>query len=102
MNHEHESTFAFPSGLSDRDAAAFCDFLSQLAADADAHYLGQILRYQRSNNPAPHTTLPSRGARKIKISNRLSLFIQRACAPEYYVRHASLLTLIQIGLLSLN
>lgn len=53
MNHKRKPTFAFPSGLSDRDAAAFCDFLSQLAADADAHYLGQILRYQRSIKPPP-------------------------------------------------
>ncbi len=48
MNHKRKSTFAFPSGLSDRDATAFCDFLFQLAADADAHYLGQILRHQHS------------------------------------------------------
>ena len=53
MNHKRKSTFAFPSGFSDRDAAAFCDFLFQLAADADAHYLGQILRYQRSIRPPP-------------------------------------------------
>ena len=53
MNHEHPSTCAFPSGLSDRDATAFCDFLFQLATDADAHYLAQILRYQRSIRPPP-------------------------------------------------
>ena len=53
MNHKRKSTVAFPSGFSDRDAAAFCDFLFQLASDADAHCLGQILRYQRSNNPTP-------------------------------------------------
>ena len=53
MNHKRKSTCAFPSGLSDRDATAFCDFLFQLAADADAHYLGQILRYQRSIKPPP-------------------------------------------------
>ena len=54
MNQKRKSIFAFPSGLSDRDATAFCDFLFQLAADADAHYLGQILRYQRSIRPSPH------------------------------------------------
>lgn len=56
MSHKRKSTFAFPSGLSDRDAAAFCEFLFQLAADADAHYLGQILRYQRSINPPPQNS----------------------------------------------
>jgi hypothetical protein len=53
MNHKRKSTFAFPSGLSDRAAAAFCDFLSQLAVDADARYLGQVLRYQRSIKQPP-------------------------------------------------
>ena len=53
MNHKRKSTFAFPSGFSDRDAAAFCDFLFQLAAAADAHYLGQVLRYQRSIRTPP-------------------------------------------------
>ena len=53
MNHNRKSTFAFPSGLSDRDAAAFCDFLFQLAADADAHYLGQVLSHQRLIKPPP-------------------------------------------------
>jgi len=53
MNHEHQPSFAFPSDLSDREAATLCDFLSQLAADADAHYLGQILRYRRENDPPP-------------------------------------------------
>jgi len=53
MNHNRKSTFAFPSGLSDRDATAFCDLLFQLAADADAHYLGQVLRYHRSIRPPP-------------------------------------------------
>ena len=53
MNHNRKSTLAFPSGLSDRDATAFCDFLFQLATDADAHYLAQILRYQRSIRPPP-------------------------------------------------
>ncbi len=56
MSHKRKSTFAFPSGLSDRDAAAFCEFLFQLAADADAHYLGQILRYRRSINPPPQNS----------------------------------------------
>jgi len=51
MNHEHESDYAFPSGLSDREAIILCDFLFQLAADAEARYLGQILRYQRKNDP---------------------------------------------------
>ena len=51
MNHEPD--FAFPSGLSDREATTLCDFLFQLAADADTHYLGQILRYQRENDPTP-------------------------------------------------
>ena len=53
MNHEHEPTFAFPSDLSDREATTLCDFLFQLAADAEARYLGNILRYRRKNNPTP-------------------------------------------------
>lgn len=53
MNHEHEPTFAFPSDLSDREATTLCDFLFQLAADADARYLAQILRYRQENNPTP-------------------------------------------------
>lgn len=53
MNHQHEPTFAFPSDLSDREATTLCDFLFQLAADADARYLGQILRYRQENNPTP-------------------------------------------------
>jgi len=36
MKHEHEPTFAFPSDLSDREATTLCDFLFQLAGDADA------------------------------------------------------------------
>lgn len=59
MNHEHQPTFAFPSDLSDREAITLCDFLFQLAADADAHYLAQILRYRYKNNPTPrHPDLP--------------------------------------------
>ena len=53
MNHEREPTFAFPSDISDRAATILCDFLFQLAADAEIHYLGQILRYRRDNNPTP-------------------------------------------------
>lgn len=53
MNHKRKSTFAFPSGLSDREAVVFCDFLFQLAADADAHYLAQILRHRHKSNPTP-------------------------------------------------
>ena len=53
MNHEHETTFAFPSDLSDHEATTLCDFLFQLAADAEARYLGQILRYQKQTNPTP-------------------------------------------------
>ena len=59
MNHEHEPTFAFPSDLSDREATTLCDFLFQLAADADARYLAQILRYRYKNDPMPrHPNLP--------------------------------------------
>ena len=59
MNHEHEPTFAFPSDLSDREATTLCDFLFQLAADADARYLAQILRYRYKNDPMPrHPDLP--------------------------------------------
>jgi len=53
MNQEHEPGFAFPSGLSDREASLLCDFLFQLVADAEAHYLAQLLRYQRDNDPTP-------------------------------------------------
>ncbi len=53
MSHKRKSTFAFPSGLSDREAAMLCDFLFQLAADAETRYLGQILCYQRSIKPSP-------------------------------------------------
>jgi hypothetical protein len=53
MNQEHDPSFAFPSDLSDREASVFCDFLFQLAADAETHYLGQILRYLRENDPTP-------------------------------------------------
>ncbi len=53
MNHEHEPDFAFPSGLSDREATTLCDFLFQLATDAETRYLGQILRYQKQIDPTP-------------------------------------------------
>ena len=53
MNHEHEPPFPFPSGLSDREATTLCDFLFQLAADADTRYLGQILRHRYKNDPTP-------------------------------------------------
>jgi hypothetical protein len=53
MNHQHEPDFTFPSGLSDREATTLCEFLFQLAADAEARYLGQILRYQRQTDPTP-------------------------------------------------
>jgi hypothetical protein len=42
---------AFPPGLSDEAAAALCDFLHELAAAADSHYLHQILRHRRSQAP---------------------------------------------------
>lgn len=59
MNHEHQPTFAFPSDLSDREATTLCDFLFQLAADADARYLAQILRHRYKNDPMPrHPDLP--------------------------------------------
>jgi hypothetical protein len=54
----------------------------------------------RSNH---HLNTPtSRGDQKISISNRPSQSIWRACALQYFVRHASFLTLIQIGMISLN
>ena len=53
MNHQHEPDFAFPSGLSDREATTLCDFLFQLAADAETRYLGQILRYQKQIGSTP-------------------------------------------------
>ena len=59
--------------------------------------------YATNARSSHHLKTPtSRGDQKIQISNRLSLFIWRACALQYYVRRASILTLIQIGLLSLN
>ena len=58
MNHEHEPDFAFPSGLSDREATTLCDFLFQLVADAEAHYLAQLLRYQKQNDLTPRNPDP--------------------------------------------
>ena len=53
MNHEYEPDFAFPSGLSDREATTLCDFLFQLATNAEVRYLGQLRRYRRDNDPTP-------------------------------------------------
>ena len=47
-------------------------------------------------------TPTNRGEQIIKISNRLSLSIQRARALHHFVRHASFLILIQIGMITLN
>ena len=47
-----QPTFAFPD-LCDGHANALCDFLCQLAADADAHYVAQIIRYRKLNQPPP-------------------------------------------------
>lgn len=53
MNHEHETSVPFPTRLSDREATTLCDFLFQLAADAEARYLWQLRRYRRDNAPTP-------------------------------------------------
>ena len=45
-------TLAFPD-LCDGHATALCDFLCQLAAEADAHYAAQILRYEKLIQPPP-------------------------------------------------
>lgn len=36
-----------PPQLSDAEATALCDFLCELAAAADSHYVAQILRYRQ-------------------------------------------------------
>lgn len=41
----------FASGLSDTAAAALCDFLHELALAADVHYLAQLQRYRRQQEP---------------------------------------------------
>ena len=47
-----QPTFAFPD-LCDGHATTLCDFLCQLAADADAHYAAQIIRCQQLIQPPP-------------------------------------------------
>lgn len=48
----------FPSQLSDEAAAALCDFLQELAAAADSHYLHQLRRYHRLNAPPANPNQP--------------------------------------------
>lgn len=48
----HLPTFTFPD-LGDSQATALCDFLCQLAADADAHYVAQIIRHRQHHQPPP-------------------------------------------------
>jgi hypothetical protein len=59
--------------------------------------------YATNAQSGHHLKTPnSRGEQVRKISNRLSQSIQRACALHYFVRHASFLILIQIGMINLN
>ena len=51
MNTDPEPRF--PADLSDEAATTLCDFLHELAAFADSHYLAQILRYRRLHQPSP-------------------------------------------------
>jgi len=51
MNLDPEQRF--PTELSDEAAAALCDFLNELAAAADSHYLHQIQRYRRKQQAPP-------------------------------------------------
>ena len=43
----------FPADLSDEVATALCDFLHDLAAIADSHFLAHILRYRRQHQTTP-------------------------------------------------
>lgn len=59
--------------------------------------------YATNAQSGRHLKTPvSRGVRERKISNRPTQSIQRACALHYFVRHASFLILIQIGLVNLR
>jgi hypothetical protein len=50
----------FPTGLSDEAAVALCDFLNELAAAADSHYLHQIRRFRKQQAPPPDPDHPWR------------------------------------------
>ena len=45
-------TITFPD-LGDAHAIMLVDFLNQLTADAESHYLAQILRYRQEHRPPP-------------------------------------------------
>ena len=51
-----QPAFAFPD-LGDAHAIMLVDFLNQLTADAESHYLAQILRYRQEHRP-PHSARP--------------------------------------------
>jgi len=59
MNQEHEPGFAFPSGLSDREASLLCDFLFQLVADAKhiTRATPALPKAKRSNAPKPRSPM---------------------------------------------
>lgn len=50
MNTDAEPLF--PRELSDEAAATLCDFLHELAAVADSHFLAQIIRHRRAHAPS--------------------------------------------------
>ena len=50
MSRSH--TIIFPD-LGDAHAIKLVDFLNQLTADAESHYLAQILRYRQKHRPTP-------------------------------------------------
>ena len=66
--------------------------------------IGTLGRSCATDDPSTHhlKIQTRRGEPTIKISDRLSQSIQRACALHYFVRRASFLILIQIGMCSLN
>lgn len=50
MSRRHRITFP---ELDDAHAIMLVDFLNQLTADAESHYLAQILRYRQQHRPPP-------------------------------------------------
>jgi hypothetical protein len=59
--------------------------------------------YATNAQSSHHLKTPANhGEHTIKISNQLSQSIQRARSLHYFVRHASFLILIQIGMINLN
>ena len=47
----NDPAYRFPAELSDAAAATLCDFLHELALAADVHYLAQLQRYRRQQEP---------------------------------------------------